>query len=301
MPDQSNLTSLNLIAQEERAHHVDVTQLAQRIGALIDALLSHPDERVRASSEELLDALDALHREAFGRISVAIAGKNGLRESLAEDPVVRILFELYGILRTDEIAYAQDVLAEARRYIESHGGHLQLLDAHEGTVRVRLSGACHGCAGSAITLRRTVETALREGLPGFRDLVVDDEPEGRDFEMEPTGPQVVAQAPRFRDTLTLAQLPVQTLVPVTRDDCQIVLLRLGDEVYAYRDACLDSPLPLRGGVVKDGCIVCPWHGCLFEATSGKARPPATGTLQAFPVAVVEGVVQVATNVPACAS
>jgi Fe-S cluster biogenesis protein NfuA len=54
-----------------------------------------------------------------------------------------------------------------RPYLEADGGGLEFVDFDEatGVVRVRLRGACAGCAGAQMTLSMGVEAALKEEIP----------------------------------------------------------------------------------------------------------------------------------------
>ncbi|MFT3660432.1 MAG: NifU family protein [Gordonia sp. (in: high G+C Gram-positive bacteria)] len=72
-----------------------------------------------------------------------------------------------------EIAVAvEEVLAgEFGSYTGSHGGLVELLDVHDGTVRVVLSGRCHGCAYADNTIRNNLQARLAP-IPGFRGVVV---------------------------------------------------------------------------------------------------------------------------------
>ncbi|MFJ8577253.1 NifU family protein [Micromonospora sp. NPDC093277] len=53
-------------------------------------------------------------------------------------------------------------------FARSHGGHIELVGVHDGTVTVRLGGACRGCPASRLTLRHRLEDQLRRRCP---DLV----------------------------------------------------------------------------------------------------------------------------------
>lgn len=55
--------------------------------------------------------------------------------------------------------------------IASHGGHISAEVVEDGTVYLRMSGGCQGCAASAVTLGKGVETMLRAALPAIRDIV----------------------------------------------------------------------------------------------------------------------------------
>jgi Fe-S cluster biogenesis protein NfuA len=51
-----------------------------------------------------------------------------------------------------------------------------------------MSGACSGCSASAITLREGIEEALRERLPGFARIEVEEDPAPRH---PPPGPTLL--------------------------------------------------------------------------------------------------------------
>ncbi|MFE9959717.1 NifU family protein [Micromonospora sp. NPDC005299] len=50
----------------------------------------------------------------------------------------------------------------------SHGGHIELVDVRDGTVTVKLVGACHGCPAARTTLRQGLEDELRRRHPQLR-------------------------------------------------------------------------------------------------------------------------------------
>lgn len=50
----------------------------------------------------------------------------------------------------------------------AHGGSIELVDAHDGVVTVRMHGACKGCPAAVITMKQRLETQLRLRVPGMR-------------------------------------------------------------------------------------------------------------------------------------
>ena len=67
-----------------------------------------------------------------------------------------------------------EALDEIRPMLAADGGGIDLVsaDAEARTVAVRLTGACHGCAGSQMTLRYGVEKALRDRIPELVEMEV---------------------------------------------------------------------------------------------------------------------------------
>ncbi len=55
--------------------------------------------------------------------------------------------------------------------VAAHGGHIAVERAENGTVYLRMTGGCQGCAASAATLRQGVERMLRAALPEIREIV----------------------------------------------------------------------------------------------------------------------------------
>ena len=60
---------------------------------------------------------------------------------------------------------------KVRPLLEADGGGIELVDVEAGVVKVRLTGACHGCPMAAITLERGVERILKEVLPEVEGVV----------------------------------------------------------------------------------------------------------------------------------
>ncbi len=131
------------------------------------------DDPVRARVFALLDGVDALHRVALERLG-SLLGPEQVEIMRATDPTVAWLFDAYAI-GIDEQQAAEAALDSVRPYLHSHGGDVSVVGARGGVVRVRLSGSCSGCTASTITLRRGVEEALREGLPGFAAMEVEED------------------------------------------------------------------------------------------------------------------------------
>lgn len=76
-------------------------------------------------------------------------------------------------------------------------------------------------------------------------------------------------------TFALAELGESGLAGVTIGRSSVLLVRRGDGIHAYRNACPGTPLPLHLGRLEGDELLCPWHGCRFEVGTG-ARQDAEG-------------------------
>jgi Fe-S cluster biogenesis protein NfuA len=69
----------------------------------------------------------------------------------------------------DRVAKA---LERVRPYLQSDGGDIDLVDVTEdGTVKVKLKGACHGCPYSLQTLKAGVEQAIMKEVPEIKRVI----------------------------------------------------------------------------------------------------------------------------------
>jgi Fe-S cluster biogenesis protein NfuA len=59
----------------------------------------------------------------------------------------------------------QAVLDTIRPNLQADGGDVELIDVVDGTVQVRLQGACHGCPMAAMTLQMGIERILKQQIP----------------------------------------------------------------------------------------------------------------------------------------
>jgi Fe-S cluster biogenesis protein NfuA len=154
-------------------------EILVRIGELAEQLTSHPDPKVSEMVEELLDWLDAFHRDGLGRLIEMTRQWRGeiFLEAVAGDPITGTLLEVYGLGEGPEGKEAAEIAVHAalesvRPLIESHGGHLVVEKVEDGVVTLRLKGTCDGCSSAGATLTYGVEAALRDGWPNFRRMEV---------------------------------------------------------------------------------------------------------------------------------
>ena len=62
-------------------------------------------------------------------------------------------------------------LALIRPHLQADGGGVELVDVSNGTVKVRLTGACGGCPMATMTLKQGVERVIKEQVPEVVEVV----------------------------------------------------------------------------------------------------------------------------------
>ena len=65
----------------------------------------------------------------------------------------------------------EGVLDKVRPMLVADGGNVELVDVNDGTVQVRLTGACGGCPMAAMTLKMGIEKLLKEEIPEVKEVI----------------------------------------------------------------------------------------------------------------------------------
>jgi nitrite reductase/ring-hydroxylating ferredoxin subunit len=202
----------------------DLESLAGRVDRAIGDVTSlEPD--ARATAMALKEAIEAFHKAGLTAIVKRLKedprGKELLFE-LVDDPGVRVLFAMHGIIRTAPPPTTPEPPLEL--------------------VQIQLPGDTNGwCSG-------------------------------------PQADDVTAEKP----------------VAFEGGGAKILVLRVKDELRAFRNACGHVGLPLERGMcdVEAGTITCPWHGYRFDADTGECLSAPQCQLEPFPLRVTAGVVWV---------
>ena len=170
--------------------------------ATLDALLERLEELLSKLEEfeepwndtvfEFLDGVDAVHRMALTDLTDAL-GEAKVSELRQSHDTVAWLFDAYGA-GVDQRAVADEALDAVRPYIHSHGGKVEVLDAADGIVHLRMSGACSGCTAAAVTLQDQIKEALQDSFPGF--VAIDVEEDDAEPHPPPPGPVKVELSTR---------------------------------------------------------------------------------------------------------
>lgn len=255
------------------------------LDAEVQKLEELPYPEVRDRIFHVLQLIDRAHRPGLEALA-AILRQAGSWEQALDDDGARILLTLYGLAPVDERTQAEIALEAVRPYVRSHGGEIEVLRVEDGEVHIRLRGTCGSCAASSATLERGVRAALQEGFPGFRKLVAyapaDADGPSRESLVELRGPA-------FRDLLALDELDDRVPRTIAADGIRAVLVRAGDDVYAYDPTCAACGGALDGARVDRDVLVCPQGSCAFDLGSGRRVSGEAGAgLRNYPVTVRSG-------------
>jgi Fe-S cluster biogenesis protein NfuA/nitrite reductase/ring-hydroxylating ferredoxin subunit len=295
---------------------LDARSVGERIERLLDAsAASGPVARERA--EELLRLVADLYGAGLERVLELAYDAGALSEelldALADDELVSGLLLVHGLHPypvEDRVVRALD---KVRPYMGTHGGDVELIEVtDEGVARLRMLGSCDGCASSAVTLDLAVKDAVEAAAPEIvRIEVVDDAPAKSSAGLIPLDSLTsrlraeegadAGGAAQWTSIGPLADLPGVPLWPATVGGHEVILCRIGDALYAYRDRCAACAGPLgaatvekRLGMAGSAVLTCPSCRHHFDIRkAGAGLDDETLHLEPLPLLDRDGIVELA--------
>jgi Fe-S cluster biogenesis protein NfuA/nitrite reductase/ring-hydroxylating ferredoxin subunit len=259
------------------AAQVDIDRLSQRV------------------VEDVKKALEDIHRAAIVTIVRSLRddprGKELLFD-LVDDPAVRLVLLMHGLIRPDPMTQAQEALDTVRPQLQSHGGDVELDRIEDGVAYVRLSGACNGCSMSAVTMRNGVEEALVAAVPGVSAVEVLPNEPGPTLiplsEMGLGGGGAVSAETGWVEAMELDAFELGAVTVV--EAANAVVVNLAGQLTAYVNECAHMGLPLDDAEIDatTGTLTCSWHGYCFDALSGECTSLPGAQLAQLPLRVDDG-------------
>lgn len=271
-----NESRLDTAAEEVDAPQHDVLADVDR---LIGELEAHPDRAVRENTAALLEGIDSVHRTALTHLVGAIHSMGGeaFINRLSADPAIRLLLMSYDLLAVDRRLLAEEGLDRVRGHLHAHSVDVELTDVVGGVVYVRLHGMEHASVAPE-AVARDLEAALRDGLPGFQELILRERETSSSAAFVQLGGLRRAQRPVFQRVAASSDVPSGVMTAAEIRGQPILLVNVNGDIFAVADRCGDSPLPLRFGRLDGYVIHCSWHGCQYDVRTGRRAE----------VAIVEG-------------
>jgi Fe-S cluster biogenesis protein NfuA len=147
---------------------------ARQLDSMVRDFETLPYPRIRDRMSQILQTVDALHREPLHRLMqlVRLHAPDGLADRILEEDTVRGLLMLYDLVPADELSQVEVALDSVRSQLHPYGSDVEVLSVSGGDVHVRLHGGCSDCPASAAALHGIVDSALRESYAAYRSVQV---------------------------------------------------------------------------------------------------------------------------------
>lgn len=65
----------------------------------------------------------------------------------------------------------EEILEKIRPALVRDGGNVELVNVNDGTVEVRLTGACNGCPMATLTIKTVIERLLKQEIPEVKEVI----------------------------------------------------------------------------------------------------------------------------------
>lgn len=285
----------------------DPRAASERIQALL-AELGGESPQVADRAEELVRQLMQLYGAALGRIVDVTREADGdassVLQRLVDDELVASLLVLHDLHPQSLEERVQAALDKVRPYLGSHGGGVEIVGIEDDTVHLKMAGSCNGCPSSAVTMTYAIERAILEAAPEIAAVVADDLEEAAASSLvqigangksaEPPPPPMWSEL-ELSESLGTGQKRSQML-----SGTRMLLLRAGEDLFAYRDACPQCGSFMERGAFEAEVLTCPGCGQTYDVRhAGRSTGSTELHLDPLPL-IVEGT-RIMVAVPAVAS
>ncbi len=91
-------------------------------------------------------------------------------------------------------------------------------------------------------------------------------------------------------------LKENTTYKYAEDGKNIMFCKTEGNVYAVKNSCGNTSLPLDGAVLEKDYLICPWHGCVYRLSDGVMETNPMHKLKKYPVTIgEEGEIKIGVN------
>lgn len=234
-------------------------------------------------------AIDALHKSALRKLIAEVKAAPGALEALraaASDPLVYAVLRHHGLVQPSLQERIERALDSIRPMLAGHGGDVELVAlTPPDMVEVRFAGNCDHCPSSTLTFIAGVKQAIEEHCPEIKHIR-QAKGSGRErATVDYVSPFAGTQGGSWRFATTLDSVPEDGLRALEVAGEPLLFSRHGRNVTCFRDACAHLGLPISGGRVADGLVVCPHHGFEYDLSSGECLTVPEVQLRPVPVRV----------------
>jgi nitrite reductase/ring-hydroxylating ferredoxin subunit len=230
-----------------------------RLDVLVQEFEAMPFPAIREKIFELLQTVDAVHREGLRRLISRIEeeGRADWLEQAAGDPAIRALLLFYDLAPA---AVAAALPAEAPQ--ENPG-------PPNGSPPAQPGPAASYIALDKVQLLQPAQAA-------------------RDHRLE---------TPLLQPIARLADLPPGASLAVAVANLRVLLVNVEGDVFAVGELCPGSDMPLSFGALEGHRLICAWHNEVYDVRNGRCLDPAgrddNPSLPVYPVSIEQGEIRLA--------
>ncbi len=294
--------------------------MVARLSSLIEDLENYPDSAIRETALDVVQIILQLHGETLYRILQlldSLPQKEQLLSRLQADEVIRSMLLIHHLLPVSLEERVQAALAHLRPYLLSQGADAELVSLENDTARLRLIRSGKG-APQLTVLQQEIKKSLLEAAPELQGVEI----EGLAEQLEATRQaaaflQALRSPPQQEAPPKLVQLkkppldkqsvtgswvalirvnalPERQLRVVSFGADNLLVCKINEAFYAYRNACAEGQAPLDDALFESPMLTCLCHGYRYDLRQqGKCMEKPALRLASLPVIVEDEKVKVA--------
>jgi Fe-S cluster biogenesis protein NfuA/nitrite reductase/ring-hydroxylating ferredoxin subunit len=271
----------------------DINAYGERLQKLLAEVEALPYPGARELIQDCMESVLGFYGAGLKRILQVVSedGPEGRKvfRDLIRDDVVKGLLLIHDLHPLNLEARLLEALDKVRPYLKSHGGNVELISLENNVARLRLQGTCQSCASSSVTLELAIRHAIEQACPDLAH-----------FEVEGVAQDKSAASLVSRRAVTdwtvvksAHQLEEGAWMPVRIGDVRLVVCKVNDTLYAYRNRCPACNMPLDTGSFEGGFLSCALNHRYDVVHAGRCAEIPSAHLDPLPLLVQENVVKVA--------
>lgn len=287
----------------EEAFYEDVNRQSDRIQELVKQIEAFPNPAIRSLLAECMEAVLTLHGTGLERIFEYLdtpdEPADKIKQRLLEDDFIKGLLLIHGLHPDDLATRLHRALEKVKPYMDSHGGSVEVISLKEGVAKLRLQGSCDGCPSSATTLELGIKQAIEEECPDLLDLQVEgiaDNPlarEIRNLNMKSGADTQSKKQVGWTEISGVENLANGDLQAIEVKGISLMICRVDDKLYAYRNECPGCGMSFDSGKLEKGVLYCRLGHDFEVQHAGKNPVDPKIHLDPFPLLEENGIIKVA--------
>ncbi len=275
----------------------ELNNQSERIQELIEEIDAFPDEKARNVMQECMQEVLSFYGHGLERILDIISRGNNtaakdIYNNMLGDSFVNGLLLIHDLHPFDLRTRLNLALEKVRPYMDSHGGSVEIISLEDGIAKLKLNGNCKGCPSSSATLELGIKQALEENCPDLVGLEV----EGAtsiNLNGATNGKPSALSSQGWKTITGVDKLINGEMKPVEISGAQLIVCKVSEQLYAYRNVCPACELPLNTGKLEGNLISCKLGHSYDIQHAGKCTLDEDLHLDPFPLLQENGGIKIA--------
>ncbi len=273
----------------------ELNRQSERIQELLEQIDTLPDEKAKDMMQECMQEVLSFYGYGLERILGIISKGNNtaakeIYNNMLGDNFVNGLLLIHDLHPFDLRTRLNLALEKVRPYMDSHGGSVEIVSLEDGIAKLKLEGNCKGCPSSSATLELGIKQAIEENCPDLLGLEVEG---ATSVNLLDYGKEKRQSSQGWKKINGVDKLGNGEMQPVEIAGTSLIICKVNNEMYAYRNNCPGCGLPLNTGKLEKNIISCKLGHAYDVQQAGRCTDDEDLHLDPFPLLNEGGVIKVA--------